>query len=183
MPFNYIKKYIFNSFAYIYHKKNLQAIDILNELIEYENNISDTKSYTSNNINNNNNVYDLIKSIDINYDKRKKLYEFSLINKKKFEKICDDFNDITSKKFTVEPLFNQYEILDYEYFIVNKDKNYKCSLGEYELINFLFDFHNNQSQIIIIDEPCTHLSSQNKLKLKNIFNNKKKHKTINIYNT
>jgi len=54
---------------------------------------------------------------------------------------------------------------DYRYVIIDHENNdeYECSKGESELIDFLTEYYCEKSQIIIIDEPCVHLSSQNKI--------------------
>lgn len=173
---DFLKKYICKSIIQIKNKKNMSVINILQNLINYEE-YSDTKNYTYDNIIKNKKLYEFISFIDENYSKKEKLYKIS--NTIIFKKIYDKFYEITNKKFIINCLINENKIIDYEYFIdPNNNQKHKCSLGEYELINFLFDYYNNDSDIIFIDEPCTHLSTQNKIKLKNIFNDKDNSKQL-----
>lgn len=170
----YMSIYIYNSILHIKNEKNMYVIEILNYLIEYENN-SNNGNFTLNRIINNKNIYDFISKINVNYKKKEKLFELFNINSKLFNKISEKFYEITNKKFVINYLINEHKINDYDYFIeIDDNKKYDCSLGEYELINFLFDYYNDESDVIFIDEPCTHLSSQNKIKLKKIINDKNK---------
>lgn len=53
--------------------------------------------------------------------------------------------------------------------LVLADKGYKLSYGEQELISFLSLYYNDSKSILLVDEPCSHLCSQYKIKFRNMF--------------
>lgn len=86
-----------------------------------------------------------------------------------YQNIKDKFKKITNKDFMInrfKKINNNEATFEYDFYI--KDikngisKNYKCSLGERELIDFLINFYSKDVDILLIDEPCVHLSYQNK---------------------
>lgn len=103
-----------------------------------------------------------LRSINVPYNLRKIVFEIKNKDRKTFKSMQKWFTKITDKKFDVE-LTNQNNAMldDYKYVII--DNYTECSRGEYELINFLADYYSDQYPICFIDEPCTHLSSQNKV--------------------
>src|SRR5690606_3338820 len=58
----------------------------------------------------------------------------------------------------------------YQVTATKKGKYHDCSNGEKELIDFLGQYFSNTNvnNILLIDEPCTKLSSQNKSRLRDI---------------
>ena len=108
------------------------------------------------------NIFDLSKD----YEMRHILFEIKNTDIKTFKEIQKSFHNITLKHFDVNLKHTDSIMQDYCYVVsIEKDYNYyNCSNGEKELINFLglyFNYYNNN--IILIDEPCTKLSSQNKI--------------------
>jgi len=71
--------------------------------------------------------------------------------------------NINVKKITFESNYD-----DYDYFILDGNKKYKCSNGEKQLFDFLSYFFINDEGIYLIDEPCVNLSHENMQKLKNL---------------
>lgn len=87
-----------------------------------------------------------------------------------------EFTKITGKKFKIDIV--QYEsgqayIYGVATPIPDKQeqelKYYECSYGERELIDFLSQYYSETSSIMIADEICSHLSSQNKINFRNKF--------------
>src|SRR5579872_6682783 len=116
-----------------------------------------------------------LRTINMPYDIRKIVFEIKNKNRKTFKSMQKWFKEITDKKFDVELINDNDAMLDdYRYVII--DNYTECSRGEYELINFLADYCSDQYPICFIDEPCTHLSSQNKV----IFREKLFSQTTNL---
>ncbi len=116
-----------------------------------------------------------------------------------YDKIKQQFNNIISKNFTIKmekickgvryPVeiddnlcVNENDSMlcgsnkckyecEFYYYIYDNGNIYECSYGETELINFLTSYYdNNDNCIMLCDEPCNHLSSQNKNKISNFVN-------------
>ncbi len=104
--------------------------------------------------------------INSSYRIRKRLYEIKNYENEIFLKIKEKFKGITNKIFDV--ILNSNDIEDYYYIIFNNN-SYRCSNGEEELLDFLTIYYDNEKCIMMIDEPCAHLSSQNKIKFKDLF--------------
>jgi len=113
-------------------------------------------------------IQDNIKYIsDNNGDEETKetLFEISCEDKEKFKEIQSLFKKITEKDFDIFRKKNEEN--GYEYKIIKEKNRYKCSRGESELINFLTNVYNDK--ILLIDEPCVHLSISNKITFRRIF--------------
>ncbi|AYV76546.1 MAG: ATP-dependent endonuclease [Terrestrivirus sp.] len=104
-------------------------------------------------------IFDLNDNIRIKHT----LFQIKIHERRLYRIISEKFKKITDKFFDV--LMYDQNSFDYRYVIVDYDNNddYECSKGESELIDFLAEYYCNESQIIMIDEPCVHLSSQNKI--------------------
>lgn len=183
-----IGNYINNLVAYLELNEYIKNSDIYEKLIEYENNTNDnmesitvntqhTSSYTtikpnmyskSNQIvEHYNHLNTFFKEINHEHNIREQLFNIKNRQYDTFIIIQNIFQDITGKKFDI--LQENQNVNDYEYIIDNDDYYYSCSNGERELIDFLTTYHCYESNIILIDEPCAHLSSQNKINFRNKF--------------
>ena len=117
---------------------------------------------------------------------------FKNITNKKFDIVVNDYKKIDICKFAapymnIDKIFdvdtknqlinlindqlktNQLFTFDADFVIVNKKNKYICSKGELELIKFLVLYYTKNNSVIFIDEPCKHLSSQNKERFRKIF--------------
>jgi len=130
--------------------------DIFEELCKYENiKFYNGKHHTNNIINISTALYDLFLEINVGYETRYNVHGLKNDDPKVFQKLQKDFNLITGKQFDVF-LENENNVIDYGYYIISeehKDK-YRCSYGERELIEFIYNYHNEDTHITIIDEPC-----------------------------
>lgn len=99
-------------------------------------------------------------------------------NIKKYDQIVKDFKNITTKFFKIDldDINHEYEYLVATEIDHSKNDYYPCSYGEEELLNFLGNYYNDDSKIILVDEICSHLSSQNKKTFRNMFLNKTRDK-------
>jgi predicted ATP-dependent endonuclease of OLD family len=122
--------------------------------------------------------------ISHDYGKRDTLFSIKNNDLRTFRKIQLKFTSITSKYFDVVSVDSNCILHDYEYLVSNNKKGdyYSCSNGEKELIDFLGYYltETNNNNILLIDEPCTKLSSQNKSKLKDVIYKRSKNQTIII---
>jgi len=134
--------------------KILEMVDINTE---YENGNVLSKSiphiYTS--------LHAKMKENNNSYRIRDRLFIIKNTNIKLFDKIRTEFKNVTSNEFDIVLSHTTFPF-DYNYIILINEKQYICSSGESELIDFLTLYYDNNADIILIDEPCTHLSSQNK---------------------
>lgn len=118
-------------------------------------------------------VYDIIQK-DF-FEITGKYFDVVFNDDKYYENIFKNSKDIkrikakkSTLKYMLKDLKNNIKMtFDAKYVI--KDTNYNCSYGEIELINFLLLYHTKEKGILLIDEPCSHLSSQYKVKLRNKF--------------
>lgn len=79
----------------------------------------------------------------------------------RFIDIKEKFKAITGKEFDIK--YDVDKILDIECVITINRHQYPCSSGENDLINFLAEYYSSESDVLLIDEPCVRLSSQNKI--------------------
>lgn len=90
------------------------------------------------------------------------------------EHINIDINKVLSIKYELNDDMRKqlYEHMTQKSIIINAHyeniNEGKCSFGENELIDFLTFFIYDKSKIMLIDEPCQHLSQQNSNKLMSI---------------
>jgi hypothetical protein len=184
-----ISKFMMNSFSYL----SLEKINSKNQIISYvknyenkykklrDNSINEVEKYF-NKLNHNpelsfveQNVKllnELTHEICEIHKTREKLFLMKNNNIRKYNAIEDEFIKITHKHFDVVQIHGIVD--DYEYVILNNDQRYKCSYGESELIDLLCKLCDDDVKQIIIDEPCAHLSSQNKSILADMFKNTQK---------
>ena len=83
-------------------------------------------------------------------------------------KILPSINNII-KKINKEYKQQQQFTFNADFVITRDNQKYDCSKGEYELIKFLVLYYTDDKSIIFIDEPCKHLSAQNKERFRKIF--------------
>ncbi|AYV76536.1 MAG: ATP-dependent endonuclease [Terrestrivirus sp.] len=121
----------------------------------------------------------LAESVNGKFEKRNKMYDISCNNKVLYKTIQTTFNKIICKDFDVIINTDHY-VIDYEYKIKKDGLLYNCSNGEIELIDFLVDYYREDKHIIFVDEPCVHLSSQNKNNFRNEILKKESTKQIII---
>jgi len=121
----------------------------------------------------------LAEFVNNRFETRNKLYDISHNNKILYKTIQDKFNEIVNKEFDMTVNTDHY-VIDYEYKIKKGDTLYNCSNGETELIDFLVDYYREDKHIIFVDEPCVHLSSQNKNNFRNEILKKESTKQIFI---
>lgn len=170
-----LKKYIINNSKYLCLEKCNSAIDIIRYMEKYEDDFSSIKNQlpTLKTIYQSNLLYNFISNICNEYNIKNNLYFLKNNSRETFKKIQQTFTQVTQKNFDII-LHKNGTIHDYTYVIRNDNNEYDCSYGENELINFLCNYYGDNYDIILIDEPCSHLSSQNKNHLKNILKNEKK---------
>jgi predicted ATP-dependent endonuclease of OLD family len=92
-------------------------------------------------------------------------YMLFLIKNNKFKlykKIKETFYKITGKICDVVEEKTDLIVPDYKYKIIEEDDQLRCSGGECELLDFLTEYFGSECSVILMDEPCTHLSSQSK---------------------
>jgi len=160
-PFDVIYKYIKSNLTFIFLPRYKHPSEIQNII---------------------NNSNDKMTQLNELYDIRKKLYKIKNGQYKKFRIITEEFKNITGKTFDiiVHDLNNPH---DYEYVIINEindinDEFFHCSNGEVNLINFICEYYINDSSCIIADEPCSNLSSQNKVNFRNKYLSESKKQMI-----
>ena len=102
--------------------------------------------------------------IELRGDTREKLFSIKNDDIAQYKIIIDVFEKITGKRFDIS-----YDDGDYWYRIIKSHKSYNCSRGEEELIDFLTSYYYENVKIMLFDEPCSHLSTQNKMKFRDIF--------------
>ena len=112
---------------------------------------------------------DLINFLSPLYEVKQQLFYLKNDNPHKYINIQNKFKNIINKNFDINKINDDYLIC-----ILNDDCKYNCSQGEYELILFLTKYYVNDNNIILIDEPFIHLSSQNKISLKKFINDESK---------
>lgn len=110
-------------------------------------------------------------TVDGKHNAKERLYEIKNTNTKMYLTIRDKFHEITGSHFDMISIVDKTE-LDYktsvsssEYYNIKENSKHLCSYGEIELINFLTSFCSNEQTIMLLDEPCNHLSYQRKLKV------------------
>lgn len=103
-----------------------------------------------------------IADIDFEHERRHDLSVIKNTNENLYKNIIEKFKEITNKEFNIKTIENNTFINDYEYVIISNNKQYECSNGEYELINFLSEYYSQDSTLMLLDEPCARLSHQNK---------------------
>ena len=112
-------------------------------------------------------IYEIMYKINKPYYIRRKMFLIKSEDRRLFKKIQFKFQQITSKQFDILPIYTKNILDDYIYVIFkhDDDKEYNCSKGQQELIEFLALFYDesNNTSIVILDEPCVHLSSKNKV--------------------
>ena len=159
------ESYLKNKINFCINDDYINITDI-EELIS---NYDEAKKYLKDiNIFNANKLKSLIKKElkDLRGDTREKLYFIRNNEVSIFNKIREKFNKITHKHFDIIQ-----EDDDLYYKIIIDDTMHNISLGEEELINFLVFYYSDNKSIMLIDEPCSHLSSDNKKRLeKECFN-------------
>ena len=64
----------------------------------------------------------------------------------------------------------------------NENVSYPLSNGEYEYLEFLIDIYDENNYMLLIDEPCSHLSPSKIENILNILNNENKQKLIITHN-
>ena len=81
-----------------------------------------------------------------------------------FKMIKNTFCQITNKECDIVDRSRDDNVLtrDFVYKIIYNDVYMGCSSGEEELLDFLTQYYSDDLSIIFVDEPCSHLSSQNK---------------------
>jgi len=117
------------------------------------------------NINTKNILYENICMINDEFKYRHKLFKIKNNENEIFNIIQNNFFDITQKVFDLQitNIDTGVIINDYIYVIKVNTEYFECSKGEYELINFLVEYYDKNSHILLLDEPCTRLGSQNKI--------------------
>lgn len=151
-PLKSILHYIKNECTFLFRSKYISKHDMLLSF----NNIKSIPS------NNNIVIYNkMAESVNNAFTTRSKLYDLSINHITIYEKVKIMFKNIMNKEFDIIVNISDY-VIDYEYKIKTEDGKYNCSNGETELIDFLTDYYRDDKQMIFIDEPCVHLSSQNK---------------------
>lgn len=114
-----------------------------------------------------------------------KMFNIKNSNIDTFIRIRDIFEKITNKKFDLiqNSMYSEKSDsfkIELNYYIIENEKKYVCSHGEKELLNFLGTLYYVETSILLFDEPCNHLSSENKIKIKNILNDYLKNKNTQI---
>lgn len=164
-----INKYIIGKLSYVSQKKYNHSCEIIHHLNDYETQITENNS-VENIKNNYNHLTIFIEKINDKYSTHKKLFEIKNNDALIYKNIQDKFLEIMNKNFDIV-LVVKNNITDYMYVInYNINKYYNCSCGESELIDFLVQYYDDNINIIIIDEPCVHIASQNKFKIATLFN-------------
>lgn len=104
--------------------------------------------------------------LNTSYANKYKMFILKNKNPTLFDNIKKEFSSLIKKNFDIIMIENGITVYDYEYVILIDNHHYICSNGEKELIEFLYKYHNNFSLITLVDEPCTKLSHQNKIRFR-----------------
>ncbi|ARF08505.1 ATP-dependent endonuclease [Catovirus CTV1] len=119
-----------------------------------------------------NKIRNLLAKTSIDYNIKKNLIDAKRDNNNIYNTINRYYSEITSKNFTVE--FCDRKSIDIEYYNQVNNSKYKCSSGEHQLINILYELYCDQSSILLIDEPTYNLYTTNSMKIGEIISNLKK---------
>lgn len=169
-----VNNFINGSVNYIPLNEYTHSCDIYDDLMEYETKIIDCNGILQGNstrlMNQNKILNDFLDKVNPAEEMRKSLHDNEHINE-----IKNIFNKITGKNFEIMRDSEQNGIYSHHYVITSTDQNdshksyHKCSYGECELINFLSQYYSDSASVVIVDEICSHLSSQNKINFRNMF--------------
>jgi len=169
-----VENYIDQNVIYFSLKEYQYNHEIYKKLIEYEEKIHTSLDMTpSERINYfSKSLQSFIENINDDYSIREDLFLLKNECHSEFVNLQNIFTDIIpGKKFDIVS-GDDDGIKDFEYVIITEgDEYHHCSNGEIELIDFLSVYYSNSCNIILIDEPCAHLSSQNKINFRNKFFN------------
>jgi ABC-type lipoprotein export system ATPase subunit len=182
-----INNFISDSLNYISMSEYVHNFEIYQKLMIYDNEITKNRTIQENSINllkGNNILNDFLNEINPEEEIRKSLYENSKLSiaQKVFKKITNKYFKISCEyEANYFPTYH-YEVTSDD-FKMNLDPNfeptyYNCSYGERELINFMSQYYCDTSSIIVVDEICSHLSSQSKINFRNMFLRNVKNKQI-----
>jgi predicted ATP-dependent endonuclease of OLD family len=120
----------------------------------------------SKNLNTNEEVlYETIEKINYKYRCRRNLFILKNNGSIKYNQIKEAFHEIMKCEFEVVVDDTTQLYRTYAYKVIHNGKYYNPSCGQEELINVLELYFNNtgSTNIILIDEPCTHLSPEKKI--------------------
>lgn len=171
--YNILPKYLADSVQYLSQNTYNNVENILGNVIDYEKQLNiiqcNISTPTSRILESNDILQNFIENINEQYSIRKKLFELKNNETEQFKNIQNKFKEIQGKFFDVMA-YNVRNFIDYDYVIINDNNKYNCSFGETELIDFLCGYYSDSyASIILVDEPCSHLSSQNKAILRELF--------------
>lgn len=109
-------------------------------------------------------------SINNEYKLRHELFKLKTIKSTNlYPKIKQKYQEITGKEFDIFHNDNKQIVQDYE---LCNDGKYELSKGEHDLVYFLANFFGSSHSMLLLDEPCTRLSHQNKYKILELIKSK-----------
>lgn len=100
---------------------------------------------------------------------RKRMYDLCNESSATFSNVAEKYKIITGKTFSIQVIHASDDFLlkDYVFLNVHGSSSSQCSCGEYDLLRFLLQLYDNVASVILLDEPVSKLSSQNKVNFRN----------------
>ena len=159
-------------------KKDINTIDrILNYLNEEKNISTDSRFFYY--------LDNYIKKICFINNKKNqkslssKIKDMSQNNYRNYKNLKTRYEKFSGYDFIEKNIESNINIENYD---EKKNISYPLSSGEYEYLEFLVDIYDENNYMLLIDEPCPHLSPSKIENILNILNNENKQKLIITHN-